>query len=104
MVQLGSYPSASRGTQGRVLHGAGGAPGHGAWQRQERRVGGKCRFRTVANGMVCPMSCCVPTYLYHPRGLQKSGRSRSLVADSSGFSTAQWKYDDLKVRTQFVRE
>uniref|UniRef100_A0A804ME15 VAN3-binding protein-like auxin canalisation domain-containing protein n=1 Tax=Zea mays TaxID=4577 RepID=A0A804ME15_MAIZE len=28
--------------------------------------------------------------------LAKSGRSRSLVADSSGFSTAQWKYDDLK--------
>lgn len=101
MVQLGSYPSASRGTQGRVLHGAGGAPGHGAWQRQERRVGGKCRFRTVAN-VLCRVVCQPISII--PRGLQKSGRSRSLVADSSGFSTAQWKYDDLKVRTQFVRE
>ena len=30
-----------------------------------------------------------------PGALQKS--NRSLVVDNSSFSTAQWKYDDLKV-------
>jgi hypothetical protein len=33
-----------------VLDGPGGASGHGAWQRQERRVGSKCRFSTAAVG------------------------------------------------------